>query len=313
MKEAEKFGPLITAAVTPFGKNGELDIEGTKRLTTHLIDTGTFSVVHAGTTGESPNLAERERMLGLQATLEAVADRGRVITGTSTYSTAESVKLSKLAQQEGAHGLLLVTPYYNNPDQEGMFRHFAEIAQAVKIPCILYNVPSRTSRNLLPETVLRLDREFENVVGLKEAIGTSDKRGKQQVTEIIAGKSAGFQVWSGNDQDTLIILRLGGFGVVSVGSHLVGMHIKEMIRAHTAGEHERAQSLHDYLMPLFAALFPPKSPRPSPSAVKAMLNIVGLPAGDLRLPVIAEPESYQTYLRNLLGHYNLMPTGGEHE
>ena len=294
-------------------KKGKLDIEGTKRLTSHLMETGTDSVVHAGTTGESPNLKERERMLGLQATLEATRDRGLVIAGTSTYSTAESVKLSRLAQQEGAHGLLLVTPYYNSPDQEGMFRHFAAIAEAVDIPCILYNVPSRTSRNLLPVTVLRLDREFENIIGLKEAIGTSDEKGRQQVEEIIAAKSEGFEVWSGNDQDTLTILRMGGFGVVSVGSHLVGSYIKEMIRAHRAGEDGRAQSLHDYLMSFFAALFPPKSPRPSPSAVKAMLSIVGLPAGDLRLPVVAEPESYQVYLRNLLGHYNLMPTGGEYE
>src|SRR3989304_994774 len=194
MKEADQIGRLLTATVSPFGPNGELDTQGVEILTDHLFNTGSDSIVVAGTTGESPNLTEDERMKLLTHTLRAARDRGLVIAGTSTYSTAESVNLSKLAETEGAHGLLLVTPYYNSPDQEGMFRHFAAIAEAVDIPCILYNVPSRTSRNLLPVTVLRLDREFENIIGLKEAIGTSDEKGRQQVEEIIAAKSEGFEV-----------------------------------------------------------------------------------------------------------------------
>ncbi len=305
MKEAGQFGRLITAMVTPFDAQGEFSPERTRRLANHLVETGTDSIVVSGTTGESPTI-HRDRMSLLNETLKAVADRGMVIMGTSTNDTAESVELSRQAQEEGAQGLLLVTPYYNNPDQEGMFYHFAKIAEAVDIPCILYNVPSRTTRNLLPETVLRLDQEFNNIVGLKEAVGTSTETGRQQVPEVIAGKSEGFEVWSGNDQDTLTILRMGGYGVVSVGSHVIGNMISEMISYYVSGESERAQAINDYMMPLFESLFPSKSPKPSPSAIKTMLNIVGMPVGSLRLPVMEEPESYQIYLRTLLIQYKLI-------
>ena len=315
MKEAEQFGSLLTAMVSPFRPNGELDTQGVETLTEHVFNTGSDSVVIAGTTGEAPTLTDNEKMTLLTHALIAAKDRGLVIAGTSTNNTARSVQLSKDAEQKGANGLLLVTPYYNvsthEEDQEGVFRHFAAIAKAVKIPCILYDVPSRTSFRLKPETVLRLDREFGNIVGLKEAVGVSSEEGRQQIDKVIQDASPGFKTWSGNDQDTLTILRMGGFGVVSVLSNLDGRLIKDMCEAHFAGEIERAQSIHDYLMPLFTSLFPTKSPRPSPSAIKAMLSIVGLPAGDLRLPVVAVTESYQTYLRNLLAHYNLLPQGGE--
>ena len=157
MKEAQQFGRLVTAMVTPFDENGELSVERTRRLSEHLVNTGTESIVVSGTTGESPTLRERERMLLIDAVLHAVGDRARVIAGTSTYSTAESVHLSRLAQTEGARGLLLVTPYYNKPSQEGLRRHFGTIAEAVNVPCMLYNVPSRTNVNMLPDTVLMLD------------------------------------------------------------------------------------------------------------------------------------------------------------
>lgn len=306
-KEGAQFGRLITAMVTPFDAQGELSIDRTRRLATHLVDTGSEAIVVSGTTGESPTLTERERMLLIDGVLHAVGDRARVIAGTSTYSTAESVHLSRLAQNEGAHGLLLVTPYYNKPSQEGLRRHFGTIAEAVDVPCVLYNVPSRTNVNLLPETVLRLDQEHPNIVGLKEAIGASDEKGQRQVALILEGKSEGFEVWSGNDQDTLPIMRQGGHGVVSVASHLTGDLISRMIQHHIVGENEQAQQLHDHLMPLFDALFPPTSPEPSPASIKTMLNITGMEVGDLRLPLVNVPDTYRNTLQILLAQYDLVP------
>jgi 4-hydroxy-tetrahydrodipicolinate synthase len=309
MKEAQQFGRLITAMVTPFENSGELSVDRTRRLANLLVNTGTESIVVSGTTGESPTLTERERMQLLDAVLHEVGDRVRVIAGTSTYSTEESVHLSKLAQTEGAHGLLLVTPYYNKPSQSGLRAHFGTIAKSVDVPCILYNVPSRTNVNLLPETVLWLDQNYPNVVGLKEAIGTTNEQGRAQVALVLEGRSEGFEVWSGNDQDTLTMLRQGAHGVVSVASHLTGDLIRRMILHHVLGENEQAQQLHDHLMPLFEALFPPTAPEPSPASVKAMLNITGMEVGGLRLPLINVPEDYSNQLQVLLADYHLVPNG----
>lgn len=314
MKESHQFRRLITAMVTPFDESGELNIEGTQRLADHLVNSGTESIVVSGTTGESPTLTERERMLLIQTVLGTVGDRVKVIAGTSTYSTAESVHLSKLAQAEGAHGLLLVTPYYNKPSQEGMRRHFAEIAESTELPQILYNVPSRTGVNLEAGTVFALDREFDHIVGLKEAVGlrTEVKNGDEKITGaaqialILEGRTEGFEVWSGNDQDTLQMMRQGAHGVVSVASHLTGDLIRRMMDHHIVGEEEQAQQLHDHLMPLFEALFPPIAPEPSPAAIKAMLNIVGLEAGGLRLPVVEVSDSYKNHLQVILAQYKLI-------
>lgn len=305
MKEAQQFGRLITAMVTPFDEHGEFSPQRARGLASHLVQTGTESIVVAGTTGESPTLTERERMLLLDAVLHEVGDRAKVIAGTSTYSTAESVLFSRLAQTEGAHGLLLVTPYYNKPSPEGLKRHFGTIAEAVDVPCMLYNVPSRTNVNMLPETVLWLDQEYPNIIGLKEAIGTSTEQGQKQVALVLGGRSEGFQVWSGNDQDTLPMMRQGAFGVVSVASHLTGDLVRRMINHHLVGEDDQAQQMHDHLMPLFEALFPPTSPEPSPASVKAMLNIVGMEVGGLRLPLVSVPDSYKSKLQILLAKYDL--------
>lgn len=306
MTEAREFGRLLTAMVTPFDRDENLDTRQVRNLARHLVDTGTQTIVVSGTTGESPTLTEEERTRLLDNVLEEVGDRARVIAGTSTYSTRESIHLSRMAQRQGAHGLLLVTPYYNKPSQEGLFRHFATIADAVTIPAILYNVPSRTNVNMTPETVLRLDGSYQNIVGLKEAIGTSDERGQRQVNQVTQGRSSGFEVWSGNDQDTLYFLRNGGYGVVSVASHLVGRPIRMMMDHQIAGRDEEAQRTHDHLMPLFEALFPPTSPEPSPSSIKAMIDIVGMGEDVLRLPLVRVPESYRNNLRELLSGYGLV-------
>lgn len=307
MKEARQFGRLLTAMVTPFDESGSFSPDRTRKLANHLVNTGTETIVVSGTTGESPTLTETERMMLLNAVLHEVGDRARVIAGTSTYSTAESIHLSRMAERDGAHGLLLVTPYYNKPSQEGLKRHFGEIANAVDIPGVLYNVPSRTNVNMLPETVLWLDEKFRNIVGLKEAIGATDEKGRAQVALILEGKSDGFEIWSGNDQDTLPMLRQGAYGVVSVASHLTGDLIRRMIEYHIVGEDDQAQQLHDHLMPLFEHLFPPTAPEPSPASVKAMLNLTGMKVGDLRLPLVGVSESYLNRLQVLLADYNLIP------
>lgn len=306
MTEAQEFGRLLTAMVTPFDRDENLDTRQVRTLARHLVDTGTQSIVVAGTTGESPTLTEQERANLLDTVLEEVGDRARVIAGTSTYSTRESIHLSRMAQRQGTHGLLLVTPYYNKPSQEGLFRHFGTIADAVDIPVVLYNVPSRTNVNMTPETVLRLDEAYQNIIGLKEAIGTSDERGQRQVCTVIQNRTPGFEVWSGNDQDTLYFLRNGGFGVVSVASHLVGRPIRTMMEHQIAGREDEAQRTHDHLMPLFEALFPPTSPEPSPSSVKAMLGITEMGEDILRLPLVSVPESYRNSLRELLTGYGLV-------
>lgn len=306
MIEAQEFGRLITAMVTPFDRDENLDTRRVRALARHLVDTGTQSIVVAGTTGESPTLTEQERAALLDNVLEEVGDRARVIAGTSTYSTRESTHLSRMAERQGAHGLLLVTPYYNKPSQEGLFRHFGTIADSVNLPVILYNVPSRTNVNMTPETVLRLDGAYQNIVGLKEAIGTSDERGQRQVNAITQNRTPRFEVWSGNDQDTLYFLRNGGYGVVSVASHLVGRPIRTMMDHQIAGREEEAQRAHEHLMPLFEALFPPTSPEPSPSSIKAMIDIVGMGEDILRLPLVRVPESYRNSLQELLTGYGLV-------
>lgn len=306
MKEAAQFGRGITAMVSPFDRHRELSIEGVITLANHLVDTGTDTIVVAGTTGESPNLTERERMTLINVTKGAVGSRAKVVAGSATNSNAESIKLSRQSQTEGADGLLLVTPYYNKGNPEGHKMHFASIADAVDIPCILYNVPGRTGINLIAETVTWLDHNHRNIVGLKEAVGISDEKGRKQVAEIIEARTPGFEVWSGNDEDTLPMMKMGAYGVVSVASHVVGSTIKRMMEYYASGDEQSAQELHDYLMPLFKALFPPQPESPSPAPIKAMLNMTGIDVGGLRLPIVEISDSYKGQLRTLAQEYKLV-------
>src|ERR671932_816231 len=232
-----QFGRLLTAMVTPFDDaNGSLDLDQAKRLAAALLDSGTEGLVVCGTTGEAPPLSNHEKLALLEATVEvAHARRAPVIAGTTTYNTAESIDLSREAQRLGVDAILGTVPYYNNPPQEGLYQHFRAIARAVDLPVILYNVPTRTVRNMESATTLRLAREVSNIVGVKEASGNF-----KQIGEIIAGAPDGFRVWSGNDGDILTILALGGYGVVSVAAHLVGRQISERIQAHVGGDNARA-------------------------------------------------------------------------
>jgi 4-hydroxy-tetrahydrodipicolinate synthase len=280
-----QFGRLLTAMVTPFDPaTGSLDLDQAKSLATALFDSGTEGLVVCGTTGESPTLSNREKLALLEATVEVAHARGApVIAGTTTYNTAESVELSREAAQLGVDGILGTVPYYNNPPQEGLFQHFRAIASAVDLPVILYNIPSRSPRNMEASTTLRLAREVPNIVGVKEASANF-----KQIGEIIRDAPDGFRVWSGNDGDILAIMALGGYGVVSVAAHLVGRQIEAMIRAFRAGDTARAAQIHHSLMPLVDALFVTSSPIP----LKYALNRLGMRVGSPRLPLVPiDPKS----------------------
>ena len=219
-----EIGRLITAMVTPFDEKGEVDYDQAVRLSKALLNSGSDGLVISGTTGESPTLNIEEK-LNLWSKIKAeLKDAGTVIAGTGNYSTSETIELTKEAENLGADAVLLVVPYYNKPPQAGLFEHFKTVACSTSLPCIIYNVPSRTGTNIAPDTVIKLS-QVDNIVGIKEASGNLN-----QISEIILGSHDGFRVWSGNDGDTLPILNLGGYGVISVTSHLVGSQIKEMIK-----------------------------------------------------------------------------------
>jgi 4-hydroxy-tetrahydrodipicolinate synthase len=270
--------------VTPFDAAGALDLDTARRLAAALFDSGSEGLVVCGTTGESPTLSTREKLDLFEATVDVAHARGAtIIAGTTTYNTAESIELSREAAHLGVDGILGTVPYYNNPPQEGLFQHFRAIARAVDLPVVLYNIPSRSPRNMESGTTLRLAREVSNIVGVKEASANF-----KQIGEIIRDAPDGFRVWSGNDGDILTILALGGYGVVSVAAHLVGKQIAELISAFGAGDTHRAADLHHRLMPLVDALFVTSSPIP----LKYALARVGMPVGETRLPLVPiDPKS----------------------
>ncbi len=273
-----QFGRVLTAMVTPFDENGKLDLGQSKRLAEALLSSGTDGLVVCGTTGESPVLTTEEKLQLLEATVEVAHARGaHVIAGTTNYNTAESIELSREAQLLGVDGILGTVPYYNNPPQEGLYQHFKAIAGAVDLPVILYNVPTRTVRNMESGTTLRLARDVDNIVGIKEASANF-----KQIGEVIRGAPAGFNVWSGNDGDILTILALGGYGVVSVAAHLTGKQIAGLIQAFVDRDTLGAARLHHTLMPLVDALFFTTSPIP----LKYALNKIGMAVGNPRLPLV---------------------------
>ena len=289
------FGRLVTAMATPFSDSGQVDYGQAVRLAKGLIASGTDSLVVSGTTGESPSLSHEEKLRLFSEIKAAIGSTGNVIAGTGNYNTAESIELTREAEHAGVDGALLVVPYYNKPPQEGLYQHFKAIAEATRLPCILYNVPSRTVLNMTAETVVRLSA-VENIVGVKEASGNLE-----QIGEIISRAPRGFLVYSGNDQDTLPILAIGGYGIVSVASHLVGERIAEMIRLAVGGNLEEAGAIHRELIPLVRALFQTTSPIP----LKAALNTLGFHVGKPRLPLV-ELEARQTEaLRTLLSRMKL--------
>ncbi|MBV9868499.1 MAG: 4-hydroxy-tetrahydrodipicolinate synthase [Abitibacteriaceae bacterium] len=291
------FGPLVTAMVTPFNVNGEVDYRRAEELATRLIENGSSGLVVCGTTGESPTLTPEEK-LELFRRIKQAAGKVPVIANTGDNETAFSIEFSRQAQECGVDALLLVVPYYSRPNQEGLYRHFKAIAEAVDLPCLLYNVPGRTARNLEASTNARLS-EVRNIIGTKEASGDL-----LQIGHIRATTPDDFWIYSGNDADTLPMLVLGGCGVISVLSHIAGKPFRQMIEAFWQGDMETARKLHLKLLPVSDALFPASAP--NPIMVKAGLQLQGFDCGGLRLPLIEGTETERENLRRAMQQADLL-------
>jgi 4-hydroxy-tetrahydrodipicolinate synthase len=286
---------MITAMVTPFKEDGTVDYEQAKRLALALLDSGSEGLVVVGTTGESPTLVRDEELKLFAEIKSAVGKRGSVIAGTGSNSTAEAVAATRAAESVGVDACLLVVPYYNKPTQECLYQHFKTIAQSTSLPCILYNVPSRTVVSLSADTVIRLSK-IDNIIGVKEASGNFS-----EISKIIENTGDDFIVWSGNDSDTLPMLALGAYGVISVASHLVGNQIKEMIDSFVSGNTARAAEIHRHLMPLINALFVIANPMP----VKYALNYIGFRVGKPRPPLYEADEKTAVLIRETLKNYKI--------
>lgn len=272
-----QFGPLVTAMVTPFTSDGAVDYARAEELASRLIDTGSTGLVLSGTTGESPTLSPAEKVELFRVVKEAVGSIP-VVANTGDNETAFSVELTQLAESAGVDGILMVVPYYNRPSQEGLFQHFKKIAESVSLPCLLYNVPARSARNMEAATTARL-AEIPNIIGIKEA--SADLT---QIAFIRAQTPDAFQIYSGNDSDVLAMLTLGGCGVISVVSHIAGPLMSELMEALWNADILRARELHLRLLPVIDAIFPATSPNPAP--IKAALQLQGFDCGDLRLPLV---------------------------
>lgn len=290
------FGRLMTAMITPFKEDGAVDFERAAELARNLVASGNDGLIVTGTTGEGPTLTEDEKLELYRVTKRAVGEAS-IIAGTGNYNTAESIHLTREAEKCGVDGALLVVPYYNNPPQEGLYRHFKAIASATSLPCILYNVPPRSPRNLDAATLKRL-AEIDNVVGVKEASGKLE-----QFNAVISAVPDGFLVYSGNDSDTHTIMSLGGYGVISVSAHLVAGRTKRMIELLAAGRTAEAAAIHLELLPLVEALFW----QPNPMPVRAALNELGFRVGTPRLPLIDLTDAEKERLRAVLARYEFDP------
>jgi 4-hydroxy-tetrahydrodipicolinate synthase len=293
---AGRFGSVVTAMVTPFRGDHAVDLDGARDLASWLVDNGSDAVVVAGSTGESPTLSSKEKSELFRAVGEAIRGRGKLICGTGTYSTAESLELTQAAEDAGADGLLVVTPYYNKPPQRGLVAHFERIADATELPMILYNIPGRTATRIEHETLLRL-AERPNIVAVKDSTGDF-----QAITKLVAESPEGFEVYSGDDWATFGYLCLGAVGVVSVAAHLVGPQIRQMIELIETGDVPAARKIHESLSPLFNALFVTSNPIP----LKAALEMVGRPCGDPRLPLVPATAEEKDRVRRALEDAGLL-------
>ncbi len=277
------FGEVLTAMITPFTPDGEVDYGQAWKLARFLADHGSDGLVVAGTTGESPTLSNEEKVGLFRTVVEAVAGkRCQVVAGTGTYDTRESVELTEAAAEVGCDAVMAVTPYYSKPPQEGLYRHFTAIADASDLPVLLYNIPGRTSRLIEVPTLARLS-EHPRIVAVKDAVESLGFTAR-------ALESCGdrLAVYSGSDDHTLPIIAAGGVGVVSVASHLAGPQVKRMVESARRGDLGTATKVHQELLPLFAALFL----EPNPMPVKAALGAVWEPVGEPRLPLV--PASAET-------------------
>ena len=287
------FGKVITAMVTPFNEKNQLDLFRTTELIEYLLENGTDGLVIAGTTGESPTLTQEEKIQLFEHVVHIVDGRVPVIAGTGSNNTAETVELTKAAEAIGVDAALIVTPYYNKPNQLGLFRHFETVANNVKLPIMLYNIPGRSVVKMDASTVIQL-AEIDNIVSVKDSTGDLDS-----IAAIIEATDSSFSVYSGDDSLTLPFLSIGSKGVVSVASHIIGKDMSTMIDLYNRGQVEEAAAIHRKIVPVVKALFM----APSPAPVKAALAYQQLDVGSVRLPLVPLSSEEQHQLELALKNY----------
>ncbi|GEK57831.1 4-hydroxy-tetrahydrodipicolinate synthase [Marinococcus halophilus] len=284
------FGRLSTAMVTPFDEHGDIDYTALTKLINHLISTGTESIVVAGTTGESPTLSHEEKISLFRHTVQTVNGRVPVIAGTGSNDTRASLALSLEAEKTGIDAVMLVTPYYNKPSQEGMYQHFRTIAEGINTPVMLYNIPGRSAAGMTPETIVRLSH-VKNICSIKEASGDLEA-----AAYILQHAPQDFTLYSGDDSLTLPLLSVGATGVVSVSAHVAGESMQDMIQSFFNGQPVYAASRHRDLLPLMKSMFA----APSPTPVKAALEMRGIISGDVRLPMVRLNAEEEAQLRQVV-------------
>ena len=284
-------GEVLTAMVTPMLNNGDVDYDKVEQLANYLTENGSDSIVVTGTTGESPTLTHEEEIKILHAAKKGVKNNSKIIMGTGSNCTKTAVEMSKLAEQEGADAVLCVVPYYNKPSQKGMIEHFSAIAEAVNLPIIMYNIPSRTGVNMAADTVKYLAEKYNNIAALKQSYGDMDT-----ITELNINTPDDFTILSGDDSLTLPMMSLGVYGVISVASHIFGKEIKMMIKEFKSGNIIKARNLHNKLYPVFRKLFM----APNPTPVKAALAEMGLINDFVRQPLVRLTEEEKSELINTI-------------
>jgi 4-hydroxy-tetrahydrodipicolinate synthase len=287
-----------TALVTPFKSDGSIDDEALTRLIEYQINNGVKSLVPCGTTGESATMTEEEDQRVIKHTIDLARGRARVIAGGGSNSTAVAIENSKTVRDLGADAVLQVAPFYNKPTQDGLYAHFKAIADAVPhLPIVIYNVPGRTSSNIAAETTLRLARDFENIVAVKEASGNLS-----QIMEILRERPANFRVLSGDDAITLPMIALGGDGLISVASNEAPGLMAQMVDLALDGQWDEARKLHYHLLPLMEVNFIESSPGP----VKAALAMMGMIAENYRLPLVPIQEKSKARVREVISELGLL-------
>ena len=295
------FSGTFTALITPF-KNGEVDVEALEGLVEFQIEHGVNGLVPCGTTGETPALSEEEDRVVVETVVRVAAGRVPVVAGTGSNSTDMAIKYTKMAKEVGADGSLQVAPYYNKPTQEGLFRHFAAVAESTDLPLILYNIPGRTSVTISVETMARL-AEIPNIVGVKDSTLSMN-----MISDIKSSCGEEFDILSGDDPMTLPLIALGGVGVISVASNVAPGAVSDMVRALLEGDWERGRELHYELLPLFRALFVETNPIP----VKTAASLLGLCSDEMRLPMIPlSGENLRTLQHVMEETSHLLPTPEE--
>jgi 4-hydroxy-tetrahydrodipicolinate synthase len=291
----KELGRVLTAMVTPFDDKGAVDYEQAKKLARALIDSGSDGVVVAATTGEAPTLSWEEELRLFNEVKSEVGDRATIVAYTGSNSTAEAIEATRGAEKIGVDACLSVVPYYNKPNQEGIYQHFKAIAEATSLPIIMYNIPGRVVVNMTPDTIARLSR-IDNIVGVKEANGDM-----AHVAQTISSAREDFRIWSGNDNDTFLIMTLGGYGTIGVVTHLVGAQVKKMMNNVLDEKLKEAAKMHRDMVPLVNALFV----NPNPAPLKYAMNKLGFNVGKPRLPLVEPDEKTGAQIMDMVRKYKI--------